>query len=92
MKKTSPAKPDLSRRRFLASLGLGGLGLVLPRSASAQTPAGATAGTEELATLHDLSKCVGCGACVDACREANAHKFPEPTRPFPTMYPSTVKA
>jgi len=85
-KHTSPS-PDLSRRRFLASLGLGGLGLLLPQGAqAAKSPA-----DEELATLHDLSKCVGCGACVEACRETNAPKFPEPTRPFPKMFPSTVK-
>jgi Fe-S-cluster-containing dehydrogenase component len=85
VKKNKTPKPDLSRRSFLASLGLGGLGLLLPQDAAA-APA-----VQELATLHDLSKCVGCGACVEACREANAHKFPEPTRPFPTMYPSSVK-
>jgi Fe-S-cluster-containing dehydrogenase component len=28
---------------------------------------------------------------VDACQEANAHKFPEPEKPFPKMYPSRVK-
>lgn len=87
MKKIKTPKPDLSRRNFLASLGLGGLGLLLPQGAVAAT----ASASEELATLHDLSKCVGCGACVDACREANAYKFPEPTRPFPKMYPSTVK-
>jgi len=88
VKKNKPSKPDLSRRNFLASLGLGGLGLLLPQTATAAT---AASKDEELVTLHDLSKCVGCGACVEACREANAHKFPEPTRPFPKMYPSTVK-
>ena len=87
MKKIKTPKPDLSRRNFLASLGLGGLGLLLPQGAAAAT----ASASEELATLHDLSKCVGCGACVDACREANAYKFPEPTRPFPKMYPSSVK-
>ncbi|MBU1228522.1 MAG: 4Fe-4S dicluster domain-containing protein [Proteobacteria bacterium] len=88
MNRRSPATPDLSRRRFLAGLGLTGLGLLLPGKAQAA----GTPQDEELATLHDLSKCVGCGACVDACREVNAHKFPEPVRPFPKMYPATVKA
>ncbi len=88
MKNKALSTPDLSRRRFLATLGLGGLGLMLPQaSLAAKSPV-----DEELVTLHDLSKCVGCGACVSACREANAHKFPEPTRPFPAMYPATVKA
>lgn len=46
---------------------------------------------EDLCTLIDISRCVGCEACVDACREANAHKFPEPEKPFPEMFPARVK-
>ncbi len=87
MKKRAPATPDLSRRSFLASLGLGGLGLLLPQPAQAAK----TSTDQELVTLHDLSRCVGCGACVAACREANAAKFPEPLRPFPAMVPATSK-
>ena len=45
----------------------------------------------ELATLHDLFECVGCGECVAACKESNAAKFPEPKKPFPKMYPPRVK-
>lgn len=47
---------------------------------------------EPLATLHDLRKCVGCGECVEACREENQRYFPEPSKPFPRMHPSRVKA
>ncbi len=87
-------KTGISRRQFLTSFGAAGLGLLLPGAAQADDGAGGKAAKqeEELATLHDLSKCVGCGACVEACREANAHKFPEPKKPFPPMFPSTVKA
>ena len=46
---------------------------------------------DELATLIDIRKCIGCEACVEACREVNAHKFPEPKKPFPKMYPDRVK-
>ena len=88
MPKKNAAPRDPSRRRFLATLGLSGLGFLLP----GQGLAAKTKGGGELATLHDLSKCVGCGACVTACREANAHKFPEPVKPLPPMYPATSKA
>jgi len=34
---------------------------------------------------------VGCEACVEACREVNGFKHPEPVKPFPRMYPGRVK-
>ena len=43
------------------------------------------AGPGELATLIDIRKCIGCEACVEACREANADQYPEPKKPFPKM-------
>ena len=42
---------------------------------------------EELATLIDLRKCIGCESCVYACKESNAKKYPEPLKPFPVMHP-----
>lgn len=67
---------------------LAGGGLLAPAAARA---ARLNARGAELATLYDLSKCVGCGACVEACRESNAAKFPEPEKPFPSMFPARVK-
>ena len=46
--------------------------------------------SKQLATLIDISKCIGCEACVDACSEANAEKYPDPKKPFPKMYPNRV--
>ncbi len=75
----------MKRRTFMQSLCVLGAGLALPSAARASEG-------EELATLLDISKCIACGACVQACRELNAQKFPEPVKPFPTMYPARVKA
>ena len=72
-----------SRRSFLKTLGVAGAAF-----AGSDTQPAQAAREEPLATLLDLSKCIGCGACVEACRETNGHKYPEPTKPFPTMYPT----
>ena len=79
----------ISRRSFikgsLAAIGTVGVSS-LPVPASVRA-----AGQEELATLIDIRKCIGCEACVEACQEVNEPKFPEPKKPFPKMYPSRVK-
>jgi len=81
---------SISRRMFLKS----GLGAAAAAAASAVPGAHALAAADDrgyLATLIDIRKCIGCEACVEACREANAAKFPEPAKPFPKMYPPRVK-
>lgn len=80
---------NISRRAFLkgglaAAAALGTSRLPLPATVKGATPG-------ELATLIDIRKCIGCEACVEACRESNASKFPEPQKPFPKMYPKRVK-
>ncbi len=80
----------ISRRLFLK----GGLAAAAGAAAAAVPGARALAAADDrgyLATLIDIRKCIGCEACVEACREANAAKFPEPRKPFPRMYPSRVK-
>ncbi|MBN2032562.1 MAG: 4Fe-4S dicluster domain-containing protein [Deltaproteobacteria bacterium] len=82
-------KKDLSRRTFIK----GGLALAGAAAASS-IPLPSTArgvSGEELATLIDIRKCIGCEACVDACRDVNKAKYPEPKKPFPKMYPKNVK-
>ncbi len=79
----------ISRRDFFKSgakkTALAGLSLaVLP-----QVVKGSTA--NELATLIDIRKCIGCESCVYACKEYNDPKFPKPVKPFPKMYPARVK-
>ena len=79
----------ISRRSFIKG-SLAAAGAVaassLPLPASVKG-----ADRSELATLIDIRKCIGCEACVEACREVNEHKFPEPEKPFPKMYPDRVK-
>ena len=81
--------PEISRRSFLR----GGIAAAAGLAASSiPGAANATALQEEnqLATLLDISKCVGCEACVEACREVNGVKYPQPKKPFPKMVPARV--
>jgi len=82
--------PKVTRRSFLKAGALTAGAVVsagLPAVANA-----AAAGEPELCTLLDIRKCIACGECVDACREVNEHKFPEPEGPMPDMLPrSKVK-
>jgi len=79
----------LSRRAFIK----GGLAAAAALTASRLPLPNAVKGASstELATLIDIRKCIGCGACVEACQSTNEAKFPEPKKPFPKMYPSRVK-
>lgn len=80
---------EISRRSFMKG-GLAAAGVIAATSLPLPaTVRGATQG--ELATLIDIRKCIGCEACVEVCQEVNEHKFPEPKKPFPKMYPSRVK-
>lgn len=79
---------NMTRRGFLKALGVGGVGLAAPATAMAVQERVPTPSDGELATLLDISKCIGCGACVEACRESNSAKFPEPEKPFPKMSPA----
>jgi len=81
----------MNRRAFLCALGAAGAAVAAPAQAASLLPKDAGGVDEPLATLFDLSNCVGCGACVDACREVHEGRYPEPRKPFPKMRPSRVK-
>ncbi|MCD4675155.1 MAG: 4Fe-4S dicluster domain-containing protein [Desulfobacula sp.] len=80
----------ISRRAFLK----GSITIAGSVAASATITTAANALTKEkkepIATLIDISKCIGCEECVYACQESNADKFPNPEKPYPKMYPSRV--
>ena len=79
---------SLSRRAFLK----GGLAAACTLAATGvPSQAQAVEAHRHVATLLDIRKCIGCEGCVDACSEANAHKYPDPKKPFPNMYPKRVK-
>ena len=80
-------KNKLSRRSFLK-----GTMATACTLAAAGIPAGASGddGKKQLATLLDIRKCIGCEACVEACKEVNEDKYPDPKKPFPKMYPNRV--
>ncbi len=80
-------RPTLSRRAFLKG-GLAAAGLV---AGAGTANAALTPGDDHLATLIDISRCIGCGECVAACREANRSEYPQPKKPFPKMYPPRAK-
>jgi Fe-S-cluster-containing dehydrogenase component len=76
----------MSRRSFLKAA------IITAGAATAATfpiPGSAAGSDEELCTLLDIRKCIACEACVEACREVNDFKFPEPEGPMPTMYPAS---
>ena len=80
---------QISRRSFLK----GGMAAAAGVAASSIPGTEALAAPDEskqLATLIDISKCIGCEACVDACSEVNAEKYPNPQKPFPKMVPNRV--
>jgi formate dehydrogenase iron-sulfur subunit len=88
IKRSSQMDKAISRRIFLkggaaAAAGLAASKVVLPQAAMASTG-------DELCTVLDLSKCIGCEACVDACRETWQATVPDPVDPMPKPFPERV--
>ncbi|MEW6263776.1 MAG: 4Fe-4S dicluster domain-containing protein [Thermodesulfobacteriota bacterium] len=80
---------EINRRSFLtgamaAAGAAAASGLTLPQAVQASSG-------RELATMLDLSKCIGCESCVEACREVNKKYMRDPIKPIPRMFPERVK-
>jgi len=59
-----------SRREFLKLVGVTGAGL-LTGAATAKGSEGLHVNNEEIGMLYDATKCVGCKACMAACKRVN---------------------
>jgi len=79
----------LTRRNFLKK---GAMFTAIGAACSAGMVEMASAKDGTYATLIDLTKCDGCKnepmpKCVEACREENKKKFPEPKEPIKDLWP-----
>lgn len=61
-----------SRRDFLKLVGATGAGLVAASAASVEANEGLHVNNDELGMLYDATKCVGCKACMSACKRVNS--------------------
>lgn len=82
-------RSPISRRHFLKT-SFFAAGTAIAGTGTARAASTFDADKEPLVTLIDISRCIGCEECVYACQDANAHKFPDPEKPFPEMYPDRV--
>lgn len=62
---------ELDRRAFLKVCGATAGALMLPCSIAAAAPSGQTSGMQPKGMLSDLTRCIGCGWCQEACRGWN---------------------
>ncbi len=61
---------SIDRRRFLKTIAAGAVGLAVPGTATT-SEATRSPPPDTLAMLYDSTRCIGCRACMAACRRAN---------------------
>lgn len=61
-----------SRRDFLKLAGAGGAGLIACGAGTVLANEGMHVNNAELGMLYDATKCVGCKACMSACKRVNS--------------------
>lgn len=61
-----------SRRGFLKAVGTGAGALALAPAAQGSAGGAAAVNNDELGMLYDATKCVGCKACMSACKRHNS--------------------
>jgi Fe-S-cluster-containing dehydrogenase component/Ni/Fe-hydrogenase subunit HybB-like protein len=71
----------ITRRHFLGLMGSGiGSNFLLSSNSQAVTTKHFTGYPGSIGVLHDISRCIGCRKCEDACNKVN--DLPLPKRPF----------
>lgn len=73
---------SLKRRRFLQGAGAGALACVAAPEAGAIARPPKTLSPDAVGMLYDSTLCIGCQACVAACREANGVRVDGPPTPL----------
>ena len=71
---------SISRRKFLGWMGAAGLTSAVGTSARAASNKSFKGYPDSMAVLHDITRCVGCRKCEEACNKVNA--LPAPQKPF----------
>ncbi len=71
---------SISRRKFLGWFGAAGLSAVACKSAHAAGNQHFTGHPGSFGVLHDISLCVGCRKCEEACNQVN--ELPSPDQAF----------
>ena len=62
---------EFERRKFLQICGLTASGLILPAGVTLAAPPEAPPSAQAKGMLSDLTRCIGCGWCQQACKEWN---------------------
>ena len=70
----------ISRRKFLGWMGAAGAGLTVGSRARAASTKHFTGHPKAKGVLHDITRCIGCRRCEEACNRVN--ELPAPDRPF----------
>jgi len=70
----------ISRRRFLSWMGAAGVGLTASKTAQAGSLQHFEGYPESMGVLHDITRCVGCRLCEEACNKVN--ELPKPDKDF----------
>lgn len=71
---------SISRRKFLGWLGAAGAGTAVGRPAHAAGTARFPGHPEAVGVLFDVTRCIGCRKCEEACQKVNG--LPAPERPL----------